>query len=153
MLAGWEDLRKSEAVPVHYHKDTFAYAKKKSHNTKSDTIYKSKANMPFLVVGISGTNLGFFSWTMFRVGKPHKTDPTRPVFSLLDVVSFKEADASQYRGSAQAIKFADQVLDRNEVCKTNKWCCEKTLAIRVFRRGRRAVGRTSLADMYSTRGE
>ena len=78
---------------MHYHKDTFAYAKKKSHNTKSDTIYKSKANMPFLVVGISGTNLGFFSWTMFRVGKPHKTDPTRPVFSLLDVVSFKEADA------------------------------------------------------------
>ena len=30
MLAGWEDLRKSEAVPVHYHKDTFAYAPRRS---------------------------------------------------------------------------------------------------------------------------
>ena len=129
MLAGWEDLRKSDGVQVHYHKDTFAPCRKKSGITKSSTIYKSSDNMPFLVVGISGTNLGFFAWTVSRVGKPHKTEPTRPVFSALDVASFKETDASQYRGSAQATKFADQVLDRTEVKKDNKWCCAKTLAI------------------------
>ena len=128
LLCGFEDAKSDTGVQVFYHPDTFQAVNQNAYPHKMTKITSNK-HMPFFISAISGTNAGYFAWVLNRVGKTHKTQTDRNVFSLLDNVSFKPATDAEYRGATQAVKFKVLVLTDKEIGPSNYWMSDKTLAM------------------------
>ena len=136
MLCGFEDLPPTSA-PILVSHGRHSYDAVKAINSPDVITESIKKNLdiPFLISGISATNVGFFCYAMQRAFIPHKTS-NRTILKLLDNVSFDEADAEDYRGLDEAVRYKDQLLQphgettsTNYVHKGNKWTCPLTLAI------------------------